>query len=58
MADSLTLNHKPSSDHGANVIEEPGQDDLTDMDNDKADERNARDEVNRPCGLTPAKDRQ
>jgi len=58
MADSLTLNHKPSSDHGANIIEESGQDDLTDMDHDKANERETRDEVNRPGCLPSAKDRQ
>src|SRR5262245_36060186 len=58
MMNSLMSNDEPSSDHRANVIEKPSQDHLTHMDHDKANERKARDKVNRSCGLPPAQDRQ
>src|SRR5262245_3241761 len=57
MMNSFMSDDEPSSDHRANIIEEPCQDHLTHMDDDKPHEREARDEVNRSCGLPPSKDR-
>ncbi len=52
------LDHKPASDHRADIGDEPGSNRLDDMNQNEPDECKTGDEVDGPGSLTPTQYRQ
>ena len=52
------LNEKPPRDHRADVVEEPGENHLENVNHDESDKRKTGNKVNRPCGLASSEDGQ